>query len=71
MNPSDPVIKRLKSKVDTLCQRRHDLEQETEKHCLIVSLLVAQGFDMSLSTNTRAFYDRPFPLPERFPALFS
>lgn len=44
---------------------------DQKKHCLIVGLLVAQRFDMSLSTSTVAFYDWPYPQPKAFPAHFS
>ena len=45
--------------------------QKQKKHCLIVSLLVAQGLDMSLSTDIVAFYVWPYPPPKPFPAHFS
>lgn len=40
--------------------------EEEGKHCLLVGLLVAQGFDTSVSTNTVAFYDRTYPQPRPF-----
>lgn len=48
-----------------------DQKSPNKKHCLILSLLVAQEFDVSLSTNTVAFYDWPYPRPKPFPAHFS
>lgn len=45
--------------------------EKTKKHCLIVCLLVALEFDMSLSTNTVAFYDWPYPPAKPFPVHFS
>lgn len=86
MNLFGPMIKRLKASSlvcvwDTVsaCVRfraRKSLRKLQDilippKHCLLVSLPVAQRFAMSFSTNAVAFHDRSYPGPKPLPAHFS